>query len=164
MFVLCSICLLMVCSLRNISIVVDFATVLPVPSVIKSGGLSLELITTYEVNSSDGTREYEKMQELKKCILRHWVHSHEEDTKEVAVYRPVTYNFPPSRGRVGFEFMEDGEMVYYAIGYADGSEPSSGRWDIQGQNRIRINVENERIQPFDLEIVSCGEETLKVKR
>ena len=146
------------------SIGVDIATVVPVPIATKFGQLSLELMTISEVNSSDETREYEKMQELRRFILRHWIHSHEEDTNEVIVYRPVNYNFPPSRGRIGFEFMEDGKMTYHGIAYADGSEQSSGHWEIQGQNRIRINVENERIQPFDLEIVSCGEETLKVKR
>lgn len=154
-------------SLRDIStlsIVVDFATVVPVPVAIKSGELSLELVTTSEVNSSDGTREHEKMQELRKCILRHWIHSHEEDTKEVAVYRPVDYNFPPSRGRVGFEFMEDGELNYYGIGYTDGSEKFPGRWVAEGQNWVRINVENERMQPLELEVVSCDEEALKVRR
>ena len=104
------------------------------------------------------------MQELKKCILRHWIHSHEEDTKEVAIYRPVTYNFPPSRGRVGFEFMEDGEMVHYEIGYADGPKQSVGRWVVEGQDRIKINLENECMQPLELKIVSCDEETLKVRR
>lgn len=154
------------CSLRDISIlsrVVNSSTVAPVPVAIESGELSSELITTSEVNSSAGTREHKKMQELRKCILRHWTHSHEEDTQEVAVYRPVDYNFPPSRGRIGFEFMEDGELVYYGIGYADGSEQSSGRWVAEGQNWVRINVENERIQPFELEVVSCDEEALKVR-
>ena len=155
------------CSLRDMSIMsigVDITTVVPVPVVTKFGQLSLELMITSEVNSSNETRGYEKMQELRKCILRHWIHSHEEDTNEIIVYRPVNYNFPPSRGRIGFEFMEDGGMNYHAIAYADGSEQSFGHWDTQGQNRIRINVENERIQSFDLEIVSCDEETLKVKR
>ncbi len=59
--------------------------------------------------------------------------------------------------------MEDGELVYYGIGYADGSEQSSGRWVAEGQNWVRINVENERIQPFELEVVSCDEEALKVR-
>jgi hypothetical protein len=167
MFVICCIYLLVGCSLTNISILstaVDFATFAPVSVAIETGELPLELITTSEVNSSARTREHEKMRELKKCILRHWIHSHEEDTKDVAVYRPVDYNFPPSRGRVGFEFMEDGNLIYYGIGYADGSNQSSGHWVAEGQNRIRINVENERMQPFELEVVSCDEEALKVRR
>jgi hypothetical protein len=166
-FVLGCACLLIGCSLGDVSVTstpMDITTVGSVPVATKFGQLSLELMTTSEVNSSDKTREYKKMQELKKCILHHWIHSHEEDTNEVVVYRPMNYSFPPSRGRIGFEFMEDGMMIYHGIAYTDGSEQSSGHWDIQEQNRIRINVENERIQSFYLEIVSCDEEKLKVKK
>jgi hypothetical protein len=104
------------------------------------------------------------MENLQECILRHWVHSHEEDTHDVRVYRPTGYAFPPARGRRGFEFREGGKLIYYGIARADGSEQSSGRWTIEGTNRVQIDVDNERIQPFILEIVSCDDETLKVKR
>ncbi len=104
------------------------------------------------------------MEELRGCLLRHWVHSHEEDTQEVRVYRPTSYNFPPSRGRMGLEFREGGELVYHAIARADGSEQSYGRWAIEGSNRLRIDVDSEQIQPFTLEVVSCDQEILTVRR
>jgi len=104
------------------------------------------------------------MANLQECILRHWVHSHEEDTQDVRVYRPAGYDFPPSRGRVGFEFREGGELVYFGIARTDGSEESPGRWAIEGTNRVRIDVGNERIQPFILEVVSCDDNMLKVRR
>ena len=104
------------------------------------------------------------MANLTTCILGHWIHSHEEDTQDVMVYRPANYNFPPSRGRMGLEFREGGALVYHGIGRADGTEQSTGHWVIEEPNRIRINVDNERIQPFVLQVVSCNDQELKVKR
>jgi hypothetical protein len=102
---------------------------------------------------------------LQECILRHGVHSHEEDTQDARVYRPAGYDFPPSRGRMGLEFRDGGELVYYGIARADGSEISSGRWTLEeGTTRVRTDVDNERIQPFILEVVFCGDEALKVRR
>jgi hypothetical protein len=52
--------------------------------------------------------------------------SHEEDTQYVRVYRPAEYDFPLSRGRTDFEFREGGELIYYEIARADGTELSRG--------------------------------------
>ena len=104
------------------------------------------------------------MGNIQECILRHWVHSHEEDTQDVRVYRPASYDFPPSRGRMGYQFREDGELIYYGIARTDGTEQSSGRWTIEETSRVRIDVDNERIQPSVLDVVSCDDEMLKVRR
>jgi hypothetical protein len=45
----------------------------------------------------------------------------------VRIYRPAGYDFPLSRGRVGVEFREGGELVDYEIARANGSEEFSGR-------------------------------------
>jgi hypothetical protein len=103
------------------------------------------------------------MEDLQTCILGHWIHSHEEDAQGIMVYRPANYNFPPSRGRIGFDFREGGKLVYYGIGPADGSENYSGSWGIEGPNRVRIRVNTERIQPFVLQVVSCDDQALKVR-
>jgi hypothetical protein len=104
------------------------------------------------------------MEDLSTCLLRHWVHSHEEDTPDLTVYRPVSYNFPPSRGRRGFEFRAGGELIYYRIAPADGTLEAAGRWILEGPNQVRIEVEDDRITPFTMEIVSCDDATLKVKQ
>ncbi len=104
------------------------------------------------------------MADLQTCILGRWMHSHEEDAPGVTVYRPASYSFPPSRGRVGFEFRECGKLVYYAIARADGSEQISGSWAIEEPNRVRINVDSERTQPFVLQVVFCDDEVLKVRQ
>ena len=104
------------------------------------------------------------MANLRECIVRHWVHSHEEDTQGVRVYRPADYHFPPSRGREGLEFREGGELVYYGIARADGSEASPGRWAMEGDSRVRVEVDSERLRPFTLEVVSCDDDKLEVRR
>lgn len=104
------------------------------------------------------------MDNLEECLIGTWIHSHEEDTPDVRVYRPADYPFPPARGRDGFEFRPDGELVYLGIARADGTEESNGRWTVEASNRVRIEVQSERIEPFTLEVVSCDGEMLKVKR
>ena len=104
------------------------------------------------------------MANLQECLERHWIHSHEEDTQDIRVYRPAGYDFPPARGRRGLEFREGGELIYYGIARADGSEQFSGRWTIEERDLVRINVDNERIRPFILKVVSCNDDTLEVRR
>ena len=104
------------------------------------------------------------MGQLPAAIFKHWVHSHEEDTKDIRVYRPDDYEFPPSRGRRGFEFREGGEFIYYGIAPVDGSLRSVGSWHVEGPGRVRIDLEGGGIDSFTLNIVSCDGATLRVKR
>src|SRR4028118_884504 len=142
------------------------------PKVVDASAEAATLIVTSSSSSASGPtvpsrttglaelRRDGRMANLQECILRHWVHSHEEDAQDVRVYRPAGYNFPPSRGRVGFEFRDGGELVYFGIARADGPEASSGQWTVERTDRVRIEVDNERIQPFILEIISCDDEML----
>jgi hypothetical protein len=100
---------------------------------------------------------------LNDCLLGRWIRSHEEDAAGQQVYRPASYKFPPARGRTGLEFRGRGELVYLAIARADGSEPMSGSWVLEPPDRVRISVNNARIQPFVLQVVSCSGEMLKVR-
>ncbi len=97
-------------------------------------------------------------------LIGAWLHSHEDDTEEIKVYRPAGYDFPPSRGRVGFNLMEGGECIYYGIAPADGStnEPASWRWE--GGNTLVITPKEEGASEMVLEVVSVGEGMLKVKK
>lgn len=104
------------------------------------------------------------MKDLRSCLLGHWIHSHEEDAQGVSVYRPVSYNFPPSRGRDGYEFREGGKLVYYGIAATDGTDLLSGSWTIEGPNLVRIQIDNPRYKPYVLQVVSCDNQALKVKK
>jgi hypothetical protein len=43
-----------------------------------------------------------------------WSHSHEEDGEGVEVFRPVDYDFPPSRGRETMTLRPDGTILQEA--------------------------------------------------
>jgi hypothetical protein len=105
-----------------------------------------------------------KVSELPSAIFTRWVHSFEEDAADVAVYRPIDYDFPPARGREGFEFREGGEFIEYRIGRADGSRRVTGRWRVEGQNRVHISLDSRGATSYTLEILHCDEELLKVRK
>jgi len=142
---------------------VNVPTVSSVPTQMGAGEPTSGPTASSEASSPIVRGRDSEMQDLQSCILGHWIHSHEEDAQGVMVYRPANYNFPPSRGRRGFDFREGGELVYFGIGRADGSEQFSGSWVIEGSNRVRIKVNSQRIQPFVLQVVSCDDQALKVR-
>jgi hypothetical protein len=102
--------------------------------------------------------------ELPRELFKRWVHSHEEDTDEVRVFRPQGYPLPPARGRRGFELRENGEFVQYGIGRADKSEATVGRWKPEGEAQASVSFPGERLDPYALEIVSLDEDKLTLKR
>lgn len=104
------------------------------------------------------------MDGIESCLIGTWLHSHEEDTADELVYRPADFAFPPARGRDGFEFRPGGELVYLGIARTDGTEESTGRWTVEGGNRVRVDVQHERIQPRTLEVLSCDAERLRIRR
>ena len=104
------------------------------------------------------------MAEIPKAITKFWVHSHEEDTEDVKVYRPRGYEFPPSRGRTGFEIKENGEFVNYDIAPDDGSKIDLGHVKPEGPNKIIINFEDPKMHSSTLNIVMFDENVLRIKR
>jgi hypothetical protein len=93
-------------------------------------------------------------------ILRRWLHSREEDTPGVRVYRPAGHAFPPSRGRPGLEFRPGGEFLRIGIGAADGTRAVRGRWEAAPGGRVRIVHDDGREEV--LRIVSVDEEVLRI--
>jgi hypothetical protein len=89
-------------------------------------------------------------------LMRHWVHSHEEDSGDVRVYRPADYDFPPARGRRGFEPRPDGELLLYGPGATDRPEETTGTWSVSGSGRVRLGDE-------EVEIVSVSPDRLSVR-
>ena len=93
-----------------------------------------------------------------------WVHSHEEDTDAVRVYRPSTFNFPLSRGRDRFEIRKNGTFVTQTVGRSDRLNQTTARWEKTGKSTFEIKPDNVELTPFKLEVVSCNEEKLVLKR
>ena len=79
----------------------------------------------------------------KEALLGRWVHSHEEDSEGLMVFRPATHSFPPARGRAGFELHPDGTYQQSSPGPDDRPEHSSGSWSLQG-DRLVLTSEGER--------------------
>lgn len=94
-------------------------------------------------------------------VFKSWIHSREEDSSGIRVYRPKGYRFPPSRGRSGFEIRPDGRFVRIDIGPADGTRGVPGRWHAEPGQRVRIQYDDGREEVMTL--VSLGEDLLKVQ-
>jgi hypothetical protein len=97
-------------------------------------------------------------------LTRTWLHAHEEDQGDVLVYRPNTYNFPPSRGRTGFAFEQNGLFTQYDIAPTDGVEGRKGQWLVMDEHTLRISLNDKRDPDYLLEIVSLDANLLKVRR
>jgi len=90
----------------------------------------------------------------KKLLLRHWVHSREEDTATETVYRPSGFPLPPSRGRTGFEFNGDGTFKRIGIGATDISSVTQGAWKIEAADAkevaVKVDGESQLMEIQDL--------------
>ena len=101
--------------------------------------------------------------QLPSCLFRLWIHSHEEDSEGVKVYRPSDYKFPPSRGRNGFEIKVNGEFIYYGIAPTDGSKKFIGYWQEKSNHQIDVYMEERTIRPYRIYIFSCDESILRIE-
>ena len=101
---------------------------------------------------------------LASALFQHWVHSFEEDTASVKVYRPQGYAFPPARGREGFELRENGDYVRYDIGRGDGSVGVKGSWKRVGPQLIEVRTREGTEARERLQILSCDDAMLKLRK
>lgn len=99
-------------------------------------------------------------------IGKTWLHSYEEDEGDVTVYRPNTYDFPPSRGRTGFALEKEGVLKQYDIAPTDGLEEHLGKWTREGKDKIRVHFESngQPSEAYTIEVVSLKDEVLKIKK
>lgn len=104
------------------------------------------------------------MNELPDEIFRIWIHSFEEDTNKITVYRPVEYDFPRARGREGIEFRPDGVFIDWEIGPTDASRGVNGRWEMEDPGRVRVSFEGNVRPPRILEILQIDAGILKVRQ
>ena len=102
--------------------------------------------------------------QLPRSLFQHWVHSYEEDTKSVIVYRPATHSFPLSRGRDGFEIQSNGEFTLFGMGPAEHGQKSPGHWERVGDHEIRVTFADEKMRPRVLRLLSVTHVVLRVER
>jgi hypothetical protein len=102
------------------------------------------------------------MELSKKLLQRRWVHSHEEDSPDVAVYRPADFDFPPSRGRKSFDLGSGGRYTESAPGPADKPRAGGGTWAVAG-DKILIRSPNTRAAKA-LVVESVSKDRLVIKK
>lgn len=125
----------------------------------------LRVVVACMTLTSVGLSRAEAEEKLPAGLYQSWIHSREEDKEGIQVYRPEGYEFPPSRGRAGFEIRKDGEFIDRPIAPADGNETILGRWEATGPRRIRVTFpKHPDRRGFTLEIIACDGKSLKVKR
>jgi hypothetical protein len=101
---------------------------------------------------------------LPKAIFGRWVHSREEDTEKIMVFRPATFKFPRSRGRNGFEIREDGVFLLHTIAETDGLRTLAGRWKLTGPGTILALFDDDRIRSYSMKLISCSDDILKIEK
>jgi hypothetical protein len=102
--------------------------------------------------------------ELPPLIFKHWIHSYEEDSDQVMVFRPVGHEFPLSRGRDGFEIRRGGRFILHSFGPTDQSISIVGTWRVTGHLQIGVTFPKEKPSSRVLTILSVTEEILRVKQ
>ncbi len=103
------------------------------------------------------------MSEFPPCLFREWVHSFEEDTEGVTVYRPEDYPFPPARGRRGLVFAPDGTFTDHPLGGADAPGAVPGQWRLAGDRRVIISFPGSGLPDRGLEILRCDADILETR-
>lgn len=102
---------------------------------------------------------------VKKELLRHWIHSREEEKGDgILVYRPSGFrDFPPSRFRMQYVFGGGGKCQWMHLSPTDAHHLRGGKWqmDAKADNLIHVTQGNERIS---YEIVELNGDVLKIKR
>lgn len=67
-----------------------------------------------------------------KNLLGKWTHSFEEDSIDVKVFRPKSFKFPPSRGRVTFIIKDNNHLEYMPLAANDLHQFYPGKWTLSG--------------------------------
>jgi hypothetical protein len=101
---------------------------------------------------------------LPAAMFRQWVHSREEDTGDVEVYRPRGFSFPPSFGRDGFEMKRNGEFIQNDIGPADGVVQVAGRWELRDVDEVAVSFRNPDREDYAFMIVAVNDTILRITR
>ncbi len=103
-----------------------------------------------------------KEEDTVRMLRRRWVHSHEEDTDKEMVFRPATFEFPPSRGRRSFELKPDGSLVEGGIGPADRPVETRGTWELE-DDRLVLRPDRSETPRLML-ITSVDEDRLVIQK
>ena len=97
-------------------------------------------------------------------LCKRWLHSYEENTVDEMVFRPASFNFPPARGRTGFELRPDQSLIEIGIGPTDRVEENPGKWKLERGNQLLFYSQSSRDPTQVMQIVSVDEDRLVIKK
>ncbi len=89
-----------------------------------------------------------------------WIHSYEEDTKDLKVYRPSSFDYPLGWGRAGMKFKEDGCITLYEIAPNDKQIQIQGIWKQVSKELFEITFPSGEKETFIIEIKKLKPEIL----
>jgi hypothetical protein len=95
-------------------------------------------------------------------LAKTWVHSHEEDTPDKMVFRPVSYAMPPSRGRKSFQLAPDGQLQSFGPGPDDRTSSSPGTWSLDKSNVLTLRRATGGT--IEMKILSVDPSKLEIKK
>src|ERR671920_101558 len=114
------------------------------------------------------TLEHQQLILPQEIYEKRWTHSHEEDYDDIQVYRPSTFNFPLSRGRIAFEIEKNGTFIQYGIGPDDTRKKVEGNWTIgeeEEPNTIKIDFAPDKpIKSYNMKIILCNDDVLRIRK
>lgn len=104
------------------------------------------------------------LKQLDPIIFQKWLHSYEEDTKDLKVYRPSSFNFPRGWGRSGMKFDKNGEFILFDIAPNDAIVQVPGKWRQITEDKLAISFPSGEKEDYTIEIKEINSEILKVKK
>jgi hypothetical protein len=97
------------------------------------------------------------------ALFQHWVHSYEDDQDGYRAFRPAGYEFPPARGREGFELKKDGTFTHHQIGPVDAPVQVVGKWEMKDKTTLKITPAEPGAEPWEMQVVEAAKDMLKIK-
>lgn len=98
------------------------------------------------------------------AIFQKWLHAYEEDTKDLKIYRPSSFDFPRGWGRTGMRIEKNGEFILYDIAPNDAIVQVPGRWSQTPDGKLEISFPSGEKEDYTIEIQEINTEILKIRK
>ena len=128
---------------------------------MKHGKIFLVMLLVFSFGCdsiSDNNQESTNLNLLKK----EWIHSYEEETELVKIFRPSDYkDFPASHYRQSFLFGDENYCKYFVLDAADAHYYEEGTWEFKDNDNLVVIYDSTNHIIHQLEIIELSEDLLK---
>lgn len=98
------------------------------------------------------------------CLQRRWLHSHEEDTGSIRVYRPTHWPMPRSRApRHLLEFADEHRVISSVGSATDARVAREGRWQVEQREPLLLRLTWDDLSETSLEVIDCSDTVLQIR-